>query len=178
MRLVASVANLIVFLQGVMEVYDVLDVARYVINYSNECGYGISNLKLQKVLYFIQAYFLTGTDSKEPCFSNRIEAWDFGPVVPKAYHEFKQYGSGNIPKIDSYIVFDSENIWNMHREPYSSDVIATDDRKIIAEIVDNFSNYSASDLVDLTHRQAPWRNAYIPYRNREITIDAIRGYFS
>lgn len=39
--------------------YKVLDVCRHVINYSNEHDYGISNLKLQKVLYFIQAYFLT-----------------------------------------------------------------------------------------------------------------------
>ena len=39
--------------------YNVLDVCRHVINYSNEHDYGISNLKLQKVLYFIQAYFLT-----------------------------------------------------------------------------------------------------------------------
>ena len=38
--------------------YDVLEVCRHVINYSNEQDYGISNLKLQKVLYFIQAYFL------------------------------------------------------------------------------------------------------------------------
>ena len=38
--------------------YKVLDVCRHVINYSNEHDYGISNLKLQKVLYFIQAYFL------------------------------------------------------------------------------------------------------------------------
>ena len=36
--------------------YDVLEVCRHVINYSNEKEYGISNLKLQKVLYFIQAY--------------------------------------------------------------------------------------------------------------------------
>lgn len=38
--------------------YDVLEVCRHVINYSNEQDYGISNLKLQKVLYLIQAYFL------------------------------------------------------------------------------------------------------------------------
>ena len=36
--------------------YNVLDVCRHVINYSNEKDYGISNLKLQKILYFIQAY--------------------------------------------------------------------------------------------------------------------------
>lgn len=38
--------------------YKVLDICRHIINYSNEKDYGISNLKLQKVLYFVQAYFL------------------------------------------------------------------------------------------------------------------------
>lgn len=38
--------------------YDVLEICRHVINYSNEKDYGISNLKLQKMLYLIQAYFL------------------------------------------------------------------------------------------------------------------------
>ncbi len=158
--------------------YNVLDVARYVINYSNERGYGVSNLKLQKLLYFIQAYFLTATDDSRPCFKDKIEAWDFGPVVPNAYREFKQYGSGNIPTIESYVVFDNKNIWNSHREVYNPNVIAYDDRKMIASVVDEFSRYSASGLVDLTHRQAPWRDAYQRFANSEITIDAIRGYFS
>ena len=82
--------------------YNVLDVCRHVINYSNENDYGISNLKLQKVLYFIQAYFVTNKKDHAPCFDEKIEAWDFGPVVPEAYHEYKQYGSGDIPSI-SYI---------------------------------------------------------------------------
>lgn len=63
--------------------YNVLDVCRYVINYSNDKDYDISNLKLQKLLYFIQAYFLI--NKNETCFNETIEAWDFGPVIPKAY---------------------------------------------------------------------------------------------
>ena len=37
--------------------YDVLEVSKYIINYSNEKQYGISNLKLQKILYLVQAFF-------------------------------------------------------------------------------------------------------------------------
>ena len=44
--------------------YKVLDVCKYVIDYSNEKEYGISNLKLQKILYFIQAYFLIKKQSR------------------------------------------------------------------------------------------------------------------
>lgn len=39
-------------------IYDVLDVCRHIINYSEKEDYGVSNLKLQKLLYFVQAYFM------------------------------------------------------------------------------------------------------------------------
>ena len=85
--------------------YDVLSIARFIINYCNEKNIVISNLKLQKILYFVQAYFLITFN--RPCFRENIEAWDFGPVVPEAYHEFKQYGSGNIPKVNKYLIYDN-----------------------------------------------------------------------
>ena len=158
--------------------YNVLDVCRYVINYSNKHDYGISNLKLQKVLYFIQAYFLTNKKSHTPCFNEKIEAWDFGPVVPEAYHEYKQYGSGDIPTLKSYILFDNENIWNSKRVLCNDDVITNEDKNLIDKVVDKFSDYSATDLVSLTHRQSPWIDVYVPHQNNEITLDAIRKYFN
>ena len=77
--------------------YDAIDVARYVINYSQEIGSPVSNLKLQKILYFIQGIYLSTLD--KPCFSDDIEAWGFGPVISDVYHEFKGFGSNDIPTI-------------------------------------------------------------------------------
>ena len=161
-----------------MAPYNVLDVSRYVINYSNEKDYGISNLKLQKVLYFIQAYFLINEEKKTPCFCERIEAWDFGPVVPEAYREYKQYGSTNIPTMMSFIGFDEADIWNSERKLYQTGIISETDEKLINEVVDKFSDFSATDLVTLTHNQAPWKEAYVPYMNNEITVEAIKRYFN
>ena len=130
------------------------------------------------MLYFIQAYFLTNKKSHTPCFNEKIEAWDFGPVVPEAYHEYKQYGSGDIPTIKSYILFDNENIWNSKRVLCNDDVITNEDKNLIDKVVDKFSDYSATDLVSLTHRQSPWIDVYVPHQNNEITLDAIRKYFN
>ena len=69
--------------------YNVLDVSRYIINYCNENYYLISNLKLQKILYFVQAFFLEAKN--EECFREEIESWDFGPVVPEVYREYRKY---------------------------------------------------------------------------------------
>ena len=145
--------------------YKVLDVCRYVINYSNKKDYGISNLKLQKILYFIQAYFLISEPSRR-CFEEKIEAWDFGPVVPEAYRKYKQFGGTDIPMISKIENVDEDNI------------ISDADKTLINTVVDNFSDYSATDLVTLTHNQSPWIDAYIPRMNREITPEAIREYFN
>lgn len=129
------------------------------------------------MLYLVQAYFLLETKAHTPCFDAKIEAWDFGPVVPEAYCEYKQYGSGDIPTIESYIVFDENDMWNSKRVTFEDISITDDDKALIEKVVDKFADYSATDLVSLTHKQSPWIDAYVPCQNNEITIEAIIAYF-
>jgi len=156
--------------------YNVMDVARFVINYGNDKGYIISNLKLQKILYFIQVHFLAFTPSHKPCFNEDIEAWNFGPVIPEVYHEFKQFGSGKIPPIKEYYDF-SNGVWDIKLKSFSEDLIDSKDREIIISMVDLCSQRSASDLVRITHDQAPWKSAYRPYQNNVISKESILSYF-
>lgn len=158
--------------------YNVLDVCRFIINYCDEKDYNLSNLKLQKILYFIQAYFVCSTKEKKPCFSEKIEAWDFGPVVPVAYHEFKQFGSTNIPKISSYIEYDENDFWASKVIEYDDKTINPQDKEIIRKLVDKFANYSTTALVNVTHRQSPWMEAHAQGKGSVITIEAIRRYFN
>lgn len=154
--------------------YNVLDVSQYVIKYSNERDYGISNLKLQKILYFIQAYFLI--EKNEPCFDNKIEAWGFGPVIPDAYDKYRQYANSDIPTED-YFVIDENNIWNSKRVKYQ-DIIADADKKLINKVVNKFANCSLSYCTALTQNQSPWIDAYNRnYNNAEITINDLQHYF-
>ncbi len=155
-----------------------LDVARYIINYSNKKEYSTSNLKLQKLLYFVQAYFLSFTPSRKPCFEEEIEAWDFGPVVPSVYHEFKSFGGNSIPVITSYYKFNSNNsLWSIKKIAYDPECISKEERKIIESVVDKFAPYSASSLVSLTHNQTPWKKAYQPHHNNIISKKSIQEYF-
>lgn len=159
-------------------VYSVLDVSRHIINYSEEKDYGVSNLKLQKLLYFVQAYFMLEKKDHTPCFHEKIEAWGFGPVIPKAYQEWAQFGSCDISLIESYMVIDKDNIWNSYRVQYHDDIIDEDDKKLIDRVIDRFADYTATDLVSLTLCQRPWMDTYVEGQNNEITTDAIRRYFS
>ena len=156
--------------------YGVLDVSRYIINYSNLKDYGISNLKLQKILYFVQAYFLIQTS--HPCFKEKIEAWDFGPVVPVAYREFKGFAGMDIPTVKSYIVFDENDIWNTKCIEFEENCIDNEDKVLINKVVDKFSEYSATDLVKLTQRQTPWIDAIVLNQSNEITNKSIFEYFN
>lgn len=134
-----------------------VEVAEYIIGYANEQNYPISNLKLQKILYFIQAQFLVTLGY--PCFKDFIEAWDFGPVVRSVYNQYKRYGSANI------------YLGNMSLETKMKEV----EKFNIQLVVDKCANFSANQLVEITHNQDPWRNAY--KRDGIIYNDEIRRYF-
>ena len=157
---------------------DALNVARYIINFSNKKSYGISNLRLQKLLYFVQAYYLSRPDSTGPCFDEEIVAWDFGPVVPTVYHEYKCFGNSNIPEVNTFLSFDPDKIWSVHRSPFDENSIPQGDRTIISSVIDRFANYSTTSLETITHNQKPWKDAYIKKGNRTISKEAIKEYFS
>lgn len=136
----------------------------------------MSNLKLQKLLYFVQAYFLI--KKQGACFRESIEAWDFGPVVTVAYREYKKFGSCNIPEIKYITKEDGGGIWNTRTIPYFDIIITDYDKKLIDAVTDKFSGYSSTNLVSLTQRQKPWIDAYSPYKINEITIEAIEEFFN
>lgn len=157
---------------------NVLDVCRYIINYSNKRKYGISNLKLQKVLYFVQAFFLINKKNNEPCFAEPIEAWEFGPVVPIAYREYKRFGSTDIPTVDSYIKVDPFNLWNLSIINFNEECLPEKDRILIENVVDQLSDFSATDLVKITQNQNLWIESYSEGLNNEIKVQSMINYFN
>lgn len=71
--------------------YPASAVANYFLDRAKEEGIGITPMKLQKLLYFAHGWHL-GFD-KGPLLSERIEAWQYGPVVRSVYSEFARYGN-------------------------------------------------------------------------------------
>ena len=69
--------------------YDVIDLSKYIITRCTDSDTPITNLQLQHILYLIQKAFLK---KDEYAFVEGIEAWSFGPAVPKAYYRFCGYG--------------------------------------------------------------------------------------
>lgn len=140
--------------------YDVLDISKYIIKRGWELGDCINCFKLQKVLYFIQAQFMV--TKNYPCFSEKIEAWNFGPVVPVAYKKYIAFGNASIP--DNGI---TQDFGYIDRE----------DRETIDAIIKLVLPYSAVDLVKITQNQSPWMDAIAKGDFAEITNEALREYF-
>ncbi len=143
-----------------------INVAKNIINIYNAkvdelvSNYGIApeyitNLKLQKLLYYVQAMSLKIFGKK--AFKEKILAWSYGPVVNEVYQLYKQNHSMNI---------DSElSIKNVSSGLY----------KIIEEVVNCYGSIEANKLIDYTHEEEPWIKTEI---NKEIDIDLIKDYFN
>ena len=73
--------------------YKAIDVARYIINKCTTDQHPISNLQLQKILYYVQKSFL---ENDTVAFDDDFEAWQFGPVIPEVYYLYCGFGAAAI----------------------------------------------------------------------------------
>lgn len=127
----------------------------FVRNYKNEDTDQISNLKLQKLLYYCQGAFLALKDEK--LFEDDILAWTHGPVIEKIYQEYKKFGSNGITEI-----------------PKDEVLIDKETTEILINTYNTFARYSAWGLRNLTHNETPWKETE---QNDIITTDKIKKYF-
>jgi len=144
-----------------MSKHTALEVAKWFLAYnrimeSQDGAELLSNLKLQKLLYYAQGTFLAITG--DVLFQDEILAWQHGPVVRSVYDEYKANGSNGI-------LFD---------EDFDFDSFTPEENRILKEVYNVFGQYSAWKLRNMTHSEAPWKQTEL---NHEISIEAIRDYF-
>jgi uncharacterized phage-associated protein len=131
-----------------------LEVAKYIIK-----SLPVDNLKLQKLLYYSQAVYLV-LHNKEPLFMEDIEAWDYGPVVPPVYQMYKQYGFEIISPADDESTLNFEEM------------------KAVDMTLACFGVLSGPLLINQTHGEPPWKNAYRPGRpSQKISLDLMYEFF-
>jgi uncharacterized phage-associated protein len=140
------------------------DVAQYFLSLAHTKGGSepITNLKLQKLLYYAQGFYIALYD--RPLFSDDLEAWTYGPVVPDVYHQYKCCGSGVIPA------------------PEQFDNMAYDQgtQNFLNAIYVKYGYLSAATLLEMTHQESPWRDAMLSRMNMcggFITVKAMKTFF-
>lgn len=132
------------------------DVANMFVKLNDtESGDVLTNLKLQKLVYYAQGFSLAIFN--KPLFNDEISAWEHGPVVADLYHKLKKYGYRQV-KMDEDV----------------SDAISQEQRDLITEVNKVYGQFSAWKLRDMTHNESPWLTTN---RGDVITKDKIKSYF-
>lgn len=132
-------------------------------------GIFVTQMKLQKMVYFAHGYHLAIYG--EPLIKDSIQAWQFGPVVPQLYKEYKLYGSNPITDTDLLVLTNSKQ-FNLAQ--LDADALST-----INYTWEALKNISAAQLSNWTHKEeSPWFKYYTP-GSFDITIpdSDIQDYF-
>lgn len=136
---------------------DVFSASNYIIKiYGHELA--ITHLKLQKLLYYGQAYHLVLANEK--LFDNAIQAWDYGPVVPEIYYKYSSQPT-EILTLEANVDIDLKQA----------------SLEIVDEVMNAYGQFSATRLIELTHREAPWKEAYARGQNSEIDTSRMKEFY-
>lgn len=108
-------------------------------NIDREAGDSITHLKLQKLVYYAQAWSLALRDT--PLFEEDLQAWAHGPVAESVYQTYR--GSG----------------WDALPPPEQAPEIDPEVAEHLSSILATYGDFSAKHLERMTHAEAPWLEA-------------------
>lgn len=134
-----------------------IDVANVFLKLSDpDSGDTLTNLKLQKLVYYAQGFHQAIYDS--PMFSEKILHWEHGPVVRELYDALKENKKDSVPV----------------PEDFEPTMFTKEQLDLIEEINRVYGQFSAWKLRDMTHAEDPWKNTI---KDQEITLSLLSKYF-
>lgn len=137
-----------------------VELAKYIVCKMEERGEKINHLKLQKLLYYVQAWHLVYSD--EPIIDEEFEAWLHGPVLRSVWNFYREFS------IMLDILPCMEYEVNLTKEQ----------EEIISDVLDEYGNKSGYYLECLTHEEKPWREARRKGENTQISKESIKKFYS
>lgn len=134
---------------------NVFDVAKYILD---SIGGEISTMKLQKLCYYSQAWFLVWNGV--PLFQEEFRRWDNGPVCVELFEKHK-----------GMFLVSSELITTDLLSEELTDI----QRSTVDQVIEDYGQYTGAQLSELTHSEMPWTNTE---RNEIISTEVIRDFYS
>jgi uncharacterized phage-associated protein len=143
------------------------ELGHIITHYVNQKGDTVSHKKLQKLLYYVDAWHLVN-------FGNSIvdedfQAWVHGPVVPELYQQLKGFGFNNLKVVnDEYDTVDDEIKAIIAKNNLSDDQV-----EFLNSVLNKYGGLSSFDLELLSHSEAPWLEArfgYEPHQSCNVVI--------
>jgi len=127
-----------------------LSIVKYILFKCAYYGDVITNLKMQKVLYYIHVWHLVLL--KKRCFKESFQAWPNGPVLRSVYSKLKIFGSS--PINPNFSGLTSEQDVLKLKEYLGAELV-----KLIDNVYEKYGSKSAFELVSLTHNDQAWIKA-------------------
>jgi uncharacterized phage-associated protein len=133
--------------------YDVRDVANYVLDFADSIGRPVSNVTINKIVYFCHEQHLL--DTGERLVDAKIEAWEYGPVFRELYSEFKKFGRARITERARRFDFKRRQLLVAPHD------IAPADRTRLDLWINQLLQLSPAQLIDLAHvPNGPWYSVF------------------
>ena len=155
--------------------YDGRGIANFILDFCDGSGRTVTNLALQKIVYFCHVWSLI--EFYRPLVRHKFEAWEYGPVLPYLYREFKGFDRSPIVGRAKQI----DPVDGRHR------IVQCDfderTHALLSRIVAFYSRLRASDLVELSHAEggpwhAVWNHTGTVNPGMKIDDVAIRDFYS
>lgn len=125
---------------------NIIQDAYYLINKFNNDRKDVTNLHIQKLMYFFEAYYMN-VYKVEQLYDCNFCAWAYGPVAIPLYKELKRFGNGKIELTEQNKI-DAEKISN-------------EKKKLLDNIYNVFKEVPAMRLVEFTHMSgSPWKEVW------------------
>lgn len=154
-------------------------VANFIISCGNELNKPVSNLQLQKIMYFAQGEFLAKYG--QPIINGKFSRWQYGPVLREIYSIFKYNGSSPIHNVavitnDIFKMFDKNKAEIATEESFSNKIVFEEFKKVIYQLL----NTDPWELVEFSHDQEIWlkyENEIVNHSAPDYTDEEIQATF-
>jgi len=154
---------------------NLLDFCEYLINHFAYRGEPLTHKKMQKILYYVQAWHLVYFNG-DIIFDEKPQAWRHGPVYPSIYVKYRDCGFEHImPKTD--ISLDDLEL------QISKFNLTEKQREYLKDVLNYYGSKNAIELEILSHSESPWLNArkglaFLDKCNNEISFNDMQTYYS
>lgn len=134
---------------------DIIDLAEYILTKMGP----LTTTKLQKLIYYSQAWHLVWTET--PLFSDKIEAWRNGPVIPTLYHAYK-----------GHFKLHASFFYEKYPNKLPNDLTESE-KDVVNRVLDFYGHKDAHWLSQLVHMEEPWKSARAKSYHHEHIADEI-----
>lgn len=154
-----------------------LDLGHIITHFINQKGDTLSHKKLQKLLYYVEAWNLVYFES--PLIDENFEAWIHGPVIPALYQELKGQDFNSLAVINDQFDVAEKKIETIIK----NNNLSENQLELIYSVLNKYSGLSSLELELLSHNETPWleaRRGVAPHQpcNNIISKDIMKEFYN